>query len=184
MPLDLLLRSEKGSALTIEELDANWTAIMAWVAAFEADPTPPNGIANIVQEGTQLTIFLDDATELGPFTLPSATAITPVVEKSASSFTLASEDRSTYMRCTNVAGCTITVPLNSEDPIPIHSEFHFRQCTAGGLIFEAPTDVTINGIDGFGLATDTQGAVVTLKKVDDDEWDIFGLLAEETTASA
>lgn len=185
MPVSLTLRSVKGSALTIVELDGNFEALKAWIDAFEASPTPPNGIANIVQEGTQLTIFLDDATELGPFTLPSATAITPVVTKSATEFTLATSDRSTYMRCTSASGCNVIIPLNDDDDIPIHSEFHFRRGPeAGQISVEAAPGVTLNGIEGFANASGAAGSVMTLKKVDEDEWDLFGLLAEETTGTA
>lgn len=166
-----------GANLTPAQVDNNFYSIQQWIAAFEADPTPPNGISQIVQEGTQLFIYLDNSDVQGPFTLPSATAITPVVTKSGATLTIASEDRGTYMRCTNAAGCIITIPHNDDDPIPIHSEFHFRQCTAGPLNFEAPTDVVINGIAGFDDATDRVGAVATLKKVDENEYDLFGLLA-------
>lgn len=184
MPVSITYRSVKGSSLTAAEVDGNFQALSDWIDAFEADPTPPNGIANITQDGTQLTIFLDDSTALGPFTLPSAIAIVPVVEKSASAMTLALADRNTFMRCTHADGCVVTLPLDADSDIPLHAEFHFRQCTSGAVSIEAPSDITINGIAGFLDQTGAVGAVMTLKHVGADEWDLFGLLAEDSTATA
>ena len=189
MPVDITYRTTgawgagQGSNLSAAQVDENFYSIQQWIDAFEADPAPPNGIANIVQEGSQITIYLDDATALGPFTLPSAVAITPVATKSGTTLTIATADRGSYMRLTNAAGCAITVPANDDDPIPVHSEFHFRRGpTAGQITFDAPTGVTINGIDGFLDELGAPGAVATLKKIATDEWDLFGLLLEDVSA--
>jgi hypothetical protein len=89
------------------------------------------------------------------------------------------------MRCTNAAGCNVIIPLNDDDAIPIHSEFHFRRGPdAGQITIEETPGVTLNGIEGFVNECGPAGAVMTLKKVDEDEWDLFGLLAETSTGSA
>lgn len=89
---------------------------------------------------------------------------------------------STYVRCTHVDGCEIIIPLDSSLDFDVGSEIHFRQCAAGGLVFTGDSDtddeVTLNTVDGFDAATDTTGAVVTVKKVDVNSWDVWGLLAE------
>lgn len=174
MPVSLTYRSVKGSKLTAGEVDANFQEIADWIANQEANPTPPNGIASIVQDGTQLTIFLDDGSEEGPFTLPSATAITPAVTKSGTTLTLASTDRSTYMRFTHADGCFVSW---DDDDIPLHSELHFFQA-GGPVILDEATDRTINRRVGFDVITGGFGCVMTLKKVDDNEYDLFGALAE------
>lgn len=187
MPVSITYRTAggwgagQGSNLSPAQVDDNFYSIQQWIDAFEADPTPPNGIANITQDGSQITIYLDDSTALGPFTLPSAVAITPVVTKSGTTLTIATADRGSYMRLTNAAGCAVTVPANDDDPIPIHSEFHFRRC-AGQVTFDAPTGTIIRGIDGFLDELGATGAVATLKKIATDEWDLFGLLLEDVSA--
>ena len=61
---------------------------------------------------------------------------------------------------------------------PVGGEVHFRQTTALGQIsFLEDTGVTLNGVVGRNLATAGQGAVVTLKYLGDDQWDVWGDLA-------
>ena len=174
MPVAIILRSVKGSNLTPTEVDTNFTNLKDAVEDLQDNPTPPNGIASIVQEGTQLTIYLDDSTTLGPFTLPSATAITPFAEKAGTTLTLASADRSTYMRFTHQDGCFVSW---DDDDLPLHSELHFFQA-GGPVILEETTDRTINRRVGFDVITGGFGCVMTLKKVGDTEYDLFGALAE------
>lgn len=68
----IVYRDEKGSNLTSAEQDANMRFVMALIQALIDNPPQANSIANITVIGRQMTIFLDDATELGPFTLPVA----------------------------------------------------------------------------------------------------------------
>lgn len=107
--------------------------------------------------------------------------IQPVGTISGSTFTPSLADANTYWRCTSVIGCTITLPLNADVPFSIGTELHFRQCTASVVIMVGDSnsdgDVILNSISGFDTATDTEGAVVTCKKVADDEWDVWGLLS-------
>lgn len=62
----------KGSNLTREEVDGNFWALVERIVALETGGEAPVGIANITVVGTQMTIILTDATELGPYTLPTA----------------------------------------------------------------------------------------------------------------
>ena len=62
----------KGSNLTPSEVDLNFYDVDQRIAVFEGTPPDPNDISNIVVSGTQMTIILEDATEFGPFTLPTA----------------------------------------------------------------------------------------------------------------
>lgn len=79
-----------------------------------------------------------------------------------------------YIRCTNAAGCTITLNANVFAPA---DRMTFRQCGAGGLIFEWPTGVTVNVVSGYQAATAHIGAVVTVFIVGAAEYDVFGLLS-------
>jgi len=183
MPVTLTYRAVKGSPLTWDELDANFQSISDWIDDAEANPTPPNGIANIVQEGSVITFYLDNSDSFA-VTLPTAPAIIPFVEKSANSFTLSINDRNTMMNCTHVDGCEITIPLDDDSNIPLHAEFHFRQDGFGAITFNVPTDVEVKGIQGLLDATNRGGAVFTLKHTnEEDVWVIFGLLTDDVSAT-
>lgn len=75
MPLtgiNLTLRSVKGSDLTPTEVDDNFESIRDFVEALETDGGfTGRGIDSIDVTDDQMTITLTDATELGPFTLPT-----------------------------------------------------------------------------------------------------------------
>jgi hypothetical protein len=87
-------------------------------------------------------------------------------------------DEFKYFRALNSSSFSITIPLNSQQPFQVDSEITFRQCGAGVLTFSTYNgSVLLNFPDTFLAQTYGKGAVVTLKKVDTDEWDLFGLLA-------
>lgn len=94
-------------------------------------------------------------------------------------YTLQVLDGLKYFRCTDTTGCEITIPPFDSVALRINTEIHFRQC-ADNLTFITDTNVTLNVPEGKEASTDHVGAVVTLKKVDTDEWDIFGALHATT----
>lgn len=109
---------------------------------------------------------------------PGATAPETVT---GSSYTLVLGDTGKYKRATNAAGCAITVPDDSDVDFASGAEIYWRQSGAGALTFvEGSTGVTINVMTGFDLATDTEGAVVMLKKIAANTWDLLGYLAPVT----
>ena len=188
MPIGLIFRTAgawgagKGSNLTPGEVDANFKAIADALDDLEANPPEAVPISNITQSGSSITVWLEDGTSFGPFTLPTATPLIPVGTIAETTYTLELADRGAYLRCTNVTGCIVTIPADAEVAIPIGSEYYFRQVAVSAVIFDAPSGVTLNGIDGYSDATAMRGAMAMLKKVDTDEWDLCGgLLAEETT---
>ena len=80
-----------------------------------------------------------------------------------------------------MAGCTVTIPDNADVAFEINTEMHFRQCAVAPVFIESSTSVIINGISGFANNTDIEGAVITVKKVGTDEWDVFGRLEAVTS---
>jgi hypothetical protein len=62
----------KGSNLTPAEVDLSFYDLHGRVDDLETNPPEPVEISNITQSGSQLTIHKADATEYGPFTLPTA----------------------------------------------------------------------------------------------------------------
>ncbi len=104
---------------------------------------------------------------------------TPITELQQTTHTLVLANANNYLRCTNTNGCAITVPPNSSVVFDLTTEINIRQVTpAGSVSLVAGAGVTLNGVAGFDLATDGQGATFQIKQVAIDEWDVFGLLAE------
>lgn len=170
-----------GVNLTAAQVDENFYTLKQEIDTVAASGVEGVGVTNATLVGTQLTFYLSDASTLGPFTLQ--TPRVPTVQTvSASTYTLAAADISKYLRATNVSGLTVTVPLNDTVEIPVDSEFHFRQAEGCPSItfIEATTGVVIYGIANYSLGTDTEGATCTLKKIGEDTWDLFGLLASGT----
>ncbi len=93
-----------------------------------------------------------------------------------------------YFRCTNTSGCHVTIPSHATQPFATGTEMHFRQCTLGGFVsIHSEVDssgdvVTINGIEGYDNETSLNGAVITIKKVSTNTWDLFGLLSAAPSA--
>jgi hypothetical protein len=179
----IVLRSVKGSNLTAAEVDGNFTDLDTRVDTLETDPPVANGIANIVVTGSTFVVVLDDATELGPYDIPVATP-RPTITTAAAATTLTPTlaQASAYFRCSNGSGCTVTIEDNATVAFPVDTELHF--CQRGGTVsfVEGGTDVVINVPEGYAASTGGSGAVVTLKKVATDEWDLFGLLEVDVTA--
>ena len=87
----------------------------------------------------------------------------------------------TYIRCTNTSGCAVTILNDTSEPWQPDVEMQFRDSSldspAGGLSFIAGSGVTLNPIHGRALSTAVAGAVVGMKHVAANTWDVWGLLA-------
>jgi hypothetical protein len=102
---------------------------------------------------------------------------TETVALSGSAYTLQGTDNLKFYRTTATVGSvTVTIPLNATVAIPLNSEVSFRQSGSSVLNFTAAAGVTLNVPTGFSAGTSYVGAVITLKKVATDSWDIFGAL--------
>jgi len=108
---------------------------------------------------------------LGPLGLSA-----PVEEVGDATFVPTLGAANVYHRMTTE--CEVTIPTNISVAFEVSTEMHFRQCTSGTVSF-IPEDetVTINYREGYDSICDGQGAVVTFKKVDTNEWDAFGAFA-------
>jgi hypothetical protein len=109
------------------------------------------------------------------FALPAIHSLT----QSAATLTLSLDLANTYNRCTNAAGCDVTVPPNSTVPFAIDTEVHFKLVEGSGAVLNVieGAGVTIDFPEGFLSHANVRGAVITLKKVDTNVWDMFGMLA-------
>jgi hypothetical protein len=96
---------------------------------------------------------------------------------SSSAHTLTLDDINTYIRCTSsgTGGVLITIPTDSSVPFPTDTDIHF--CQRGDPITFTPGGgVTLNSPADSSPITAEIGAVATLKKVNTNEWDLFGRL--------
>jgi hypothetical protein len=107
-------------------------------------------------------------------TLPSTTSV--ATEVAGSSITLVLGDELAYKRFTNAGGCEITIPTNAAEAFALNTEISIRAATEGPVTLAADSGVTLNVPAGFEPQLHGDGATATLKKVDDNEWDLMGLL--------
>lgn len=86
--------------------------------------------------------------------------------------TLVIGDAGEYVRMTNAAANTVTVPLDSSVAFDIGTEIIVRQAGAGSTTIVATGGVTINTSNTLTIAA--QHDSVSLVKVATDEWDLAG----------
>ncbi len=92
-------------------------------------------------------------------------------------YTLVLDDADCYIRSTGTAtaGVMITIPTDAAVPFAVDTEVSF--CQRGDPItFAGDGGVTLNYPVDDNPTTAVVGAVVTLKKVATNEWDLFGRL--------
>ena len=132
---------------------------------------------------TSLTLRLNSATVVALATsgmTVTGTAVAtqgmPIITDLTTARTLALSDIGAYIKTGNAAATTITVPPNSTVSWPQGAEIVIIQSNTGTVTIAPGAGVTLNSLDSL---TDLAGrnAVVTLKRVGTDSWDLFGALA-------
>lgn len=136
--------------------------------------------ANVIPAGGDVGQYLAK-TDTADYAIGWETPPTPdlsqaVLQAAGTTYTLTLANAATYVRCTNAAGCSITIAPDATLSFPLSTEISFRQCTDAGVVLVAGTGVILNAISGLSTATGRNGAVITAKKVAADTWDVFGLL--------
>lgn len=143
--------------------------------------------ANTTNTGTFTGSIISDSTDLQNALQELETAVDSAVastwghasteEVTGATYTLVLADGDNkYLRVTDVSGCAITVPPNSSVEFTIDTVITFRAATAGTVSLVAGPGVTLNppGGSGGSLGFAEEGAVVQIKKVATDEWDVIG----------
>lgn len=164
----------KGSNLLPVEIDANNWEIEGRLEAVEAAAgAAANGIANVTVTGSQMTVWLDDGTALGPHTLPTAmiryrgdwTTSTAYGEMDL----VAVPDVGLYLVLADHTSDTSGFDALAEDGAgnPLY-RYLFPMGTGGGAgasvsdegsqIVAAPTDLNFVG-PGVSIADDNDGSV-------------------------
>lgn len=170
----------KGSNLTAAEVDGNFYDLEERLEAVETYGASTDTITNVTQSGSTITFYTSSGGEFSVTVSVPRIATIQTVSGTTFEPTLSEADR--YLRLTNAAGCTVNIPDNASVPFPTGTEIHLRQSTVAGTVYvTSDSGVTLNGIDGYELQTPAQGAVITCKKIGQDEWDVFGMLTDSAS---
>lgn len=96
----------------------------------------------------------------------------PIVTNANTTIALTSIAPNTYTRTTSASPVSINISAGAASA---PSEFHFRQAAGGVITFVPASGVTINPPFGGSLVTSGLGSTVTLKCVDTNVYDLFGV---------
>jgi hypothetical protein len=138
------------------------------LAGYDFDFKTPNFQANVTASGniSSSGTFIGDGSTLTNLQRPITTVGT-------NPFTASLATAGGYYRVGGNVTCSIL--LNATASCPIGSEFEFIQTSSAGYLFfeTGSANITLNSKNGnVKLAGQFSGA--TLKKINDDEWDLIG----------
>lgn len=171
--MTLTLRSVKGSNLTAEEFDGNTEELDDRISTLEETPPDAPYLSNVTQADSLVEFHRSDGTKFA-VTLPAARGELTVAAITAATHTVTVADSGKYNRCSHASGCAVSILPNAEQAIDVGFECYFRQVADAPVVLEFDSDLTVNEIEGFEVATGRRGTVIGIKKVGDDEWDVNG----------
>lgn len=96
-----------------------------------------------------------------------------VTTQTGTAYTADLTDADDYIRFTNAAAVSFTIPPNSAEPFPLGTVIEMEQAGAGALSVVPGSGVTINS-RGADLTLAGQYSVAALKKVATDTWTLVG----------
>lgn len=161
---------------TISVRSGLWTAATVYYA-LDLIEINGAGFYLVLQNHTSASIFDSAATSGGlplyRLVIPSPVHA-PTEDYTSTSYTVAAADAGKYKRSLATSAANVIIVV---DRFSIGQEVHFRQVGSGQLTFSGGTGVTLNGVTGFYNKSFGVGAVVTIKCVAPNEYDLFGHLA-------
>lgn len=95
-------------------------------------------------------------------------------EVTSASGTLAATDAGGLIKMNRGSAQTLNIPANASVAIPVDDAISAQQIGAGVLTIDAPTGVTLNGVDGGSAAITRRYGAVTLTKIATDAWVMSG----------
>ena len=95
----------------------------------------------------------------------------PIVTVTGTTYTISASDAGKMIRCTNAAGCTVTIPGGAGIPNEIVLMIRNASTGTGGVILSPGSGVTVNNP---GLNSMMPKATVMIHKVGTNEWDLTG----------
>lgn len=126
-------------------------------------------------KGTALQVLRVNAgaTALEYADLAAGASFAPVITESTTARTLGLTDAGAYIRHTDAAASTVTVPPQASVAWAADTEIHIRRAAAGNLTLTPGAGVTLSPPSG-GTLVMTNAMSVTLKRVASDVWDVIG----------
>lgn len=122
-----------------------------------------------------MTILFPDAS-LGGGEGGGGTGAFPVETFTGTAKNLVVADNLTFFVMDNVATQTITIPGNAAEAFPISAEMVFIREDTGIVTFAVTGAAVLESRDAL-VTINAQYSAATLKKIDTDEWRLFGDLA-------
>ena len=98
------------------------------------------------------------------------------VSTQSSAYTLTVADQETLIKFTNSSAINVTVPTNSSQAITIGKSISILAAGAGQITI-VPFDITVTIRGNMTLKTRSQYSMISLIKIDTNEWLIIGDLA-------
>jgi len=98
----------------------------------------------------------------------------PVIPVSATTHDLDITEVGSWLMCTSVSGCTITIPAEADVPFLVGDEVHIDDNTGGAGVVIDDSNVTLRPAIAGGGILFNDGGTVTLKKTGADIWKIIG----------
>ncbi len=117
-----------------------------------------------------------DVSQLPSSGSSSLTSIPMAVQSLFGGTTLDNSYSNIYVRCQASITCTITVPNDATAGWVPFTEISFYQVGPGNVQIVAGSGVTLNIPVGYQAKALTNGSVITIKHVNTNQWDVFGLL--------
>jgi hypothetical protein len=173
---NLTLRSVKGGNLTAEEFDNNHQRHEQRIDEVEANPTVVSP-TDVTEGGGVLTFHFSDNSSF-PVTVPNPTPAAPVVVTDDFLFEPTVADGNRYHVCTNAGGCNVLFTEANLAAAAIGTEWHFEQDSLDPVIVAADGAVNLRHRDVDAPQSSGRYAVITCKKVADNQLTIFGDLDE------
>lgn len=165
----IVLRNTKGSALTFQEGDDNFTNLNNDKIENIVEDTTP-------QLGGDLSLNSNDITGTGNVDITgNVIAQSAINAQTGLSYTLVLGDASKLVTLSNASGVTLSIPANSSVAFPIGTKVDIAQLGAGQVTVSPSAGVTVNSTPT--LKTREQYSAATCIKTGTDTWLLVGDLA-------
>jgi hypothetical protein len=96
----------------------------------------------------------------------------PITTESSTSRSLTLTDKNTIIRCTNSSPTTITIPLDSSVAYDTGNSIEiYRSLGAGEVTVQAPSGVTLNGVDNGSAVISAENNTLEIIKINTNAWE-------------
>lgn len=167
----IVTRAGKGSALTFEEGDANFTNLNTDKIENVVEDTTP-------QLGGDLDLNSNDITGAGDISITgTVVAQSTINAQTGTTYTTVLADASKLITLNNAAAITLTIPTNASVAYAVGTKIDLAQTGAGQVTVVGASGVTVNATPTLKFRA--QYSAATCIKIATDTWLLVGDLAAE-----